>query len=66
MTPAPSRKRRGPVLVGCSHGTNSLVGRATIRSLLAGVVAARPELIVREAFVDVQMPQVAGVVAAAG
>jgi sirohydrochlorin ferrochelatase len=51
-----------PVLVGCSHGTNDLAGRAVVRALLDDVRAARPELDVREAFVDVQQPEVADVV----
>lgn len=55
----------GPVLVGCSHGTDSVAGRAAIRSILDGVRAARPGLDVREAFVDVQQPEVADVVAGA-
>ena len=54
-----------PVLVGCSHGTDSTAGRAAIRAILAGVRAARPDLDVREAFVDVQDPKVADVVGAA-
>lgn len=54
-----------PVLVGCSHGTDSVAGRAAIRSILDGVRAARPGLDVREAFVDVQQPEVADVVAGA-
>ncbi|WP_456846567.1 sirohydrochlorin chelatase [Cellulomonas sp. P5_C6] len=53
----------GPVLVGCSHGTDDVAGRAAVRSILTGVAAARPELDVREAFVDVQEPEVADVVA---
>ncbi len=52
-----------PVLVGCSHGTDSVEGRAVIRSILASVADARPDLVVREAFVDVQEPAVADVVA---
>ncbi|WP_426592820.1 sirohydrochlorin chelatase [Cellulomonas sp. McL0617] len=52
-----------PVLVGCSHGTDDVVGRAAVRSILTGAAAARPELDVREAFVDVQQPEVANVVA---
>ncbi|MBO3083792.1 sirohydrochlorin chelatase [Cellulomonas fengjieae] len=63
--PAPERPPAGaggPVLVGCSHGTDDLRGRAAIRSILTGVAAARPELDVREAFVDVQEPAVADVV----
>jgi sirohydrochlorin ferrochelatase len=51
-----------PVLVGCSHGTDSADGRASVRGLLAGVRAARPDLDVREAFVDVQQPRVGDVV----
>lgn len=53
----------GPVLVGCSHGTDDLGGREAIRSILADVAADRPGLRVREAFVDVQVPEVAAVVA---
>lgn len=54
-----------PVLVGCSHGTDSVAGRAAIRSILDGVRAARPGLDVREAFVDVQQPEVGDVAAGA-
>ena len=53
-----------PVLVGCSHGTSDLAGRAVIRALLDDVRAARPDLDVREAFVDVQQPDVAASLAA--
>lgn len=51
------------VLIGCSHGTADLAGRATVQALLADVARARPDLDVREAFVDVQQPEVADVVA---
>ena len=51
-----------PVLVGCSHGTNDVAGQAAIRALLDDVRATRPDLDVREAFVDVQQPEVADVV----
>lgn len=51
-----------PVLVGCSHGTSDLTGREVIRALLDDVRVARPDLDVREAFVDVQQPEVADVV----
>lgn len=54
-----------PVLVGCSHGTDDLAGRAAIATILDDVRALRPDLDVREAFVDVQQPEVADVVAAA-
>ncbi|MBD8080339.1 CbiX/SirB N-terminal domain-containing protein [Cellulosimicrobium arenosum] len=50
------------MLVGCSHGTSDLTGREVIRALLDDVRAARPDLDVREAFVDVQQPEVADVV----
>lgn len=56
---------RPPVLVGCSHGTSDLAGRAAIHHLLHGVQAARSDLDVREAFVDVQQPEVADVVSGA-
>lgn len=54
-----------PVLVACSHGTRDPAGRRTIHALLHGVQRLRPELDVREAFVDVQEPELADVVAEA-
>jgi sirohydrochlorin ferrochelatase len=51
-----------PVLIGCSHGTDSVAGRVAIRSILSAVRVARPDLDVREAFVDVQDPKVFDVV----
>ena len=62
-----ARHRAGapaPVLVGCSHGTDDPAGREVIRALLDDVRAACPDLDVREAFVDVQQPEVADVVTA--
>lgn len=53
---------RPPVLIGCSHGTDDHDGRAAVRSILADVVTLRPDLDVREAFVDVQTPAVGDVV----
>ena len=53
------------VLVGTSHGTDDPAGQAAVRALLAGVRAARPELEVREAFVDVQQPDVGEALAGA-
>lgn len=53
------------VLVGTSHGTDDPAGQAAVRALLDGVRAARPELDVREAFVDVQQPEVEDVLAGA-
>ncbi|MBD8063755.1 sirohydrochlorin chelatase [Oceanitalea stevensii] len=61
--PAPGRAGvADPVLVGCSHGTNDPIGRQVVRRILDDVRAARPRLDVREAFVDVQEPEVADVV----
>ncbi|MBD5785810.1 sirohydrochlorin chelatase [Cellulosimicrobium terreum] len=57
-----SSEARTPVLIGCSHGTSDLTGRAVVRALLDDVRAARPDLDVREAFVDVQQPEVGDVV----
>lgn len=54
-----------PVLVGCAHGTRDPAGQATTRAVLAGVSAARRDLDVREAYVDVQEPELAGVVTGA-
>ncbi|MBO1750633.1 sirohydrochlorin chelatase [Actinotalea sp. BY-33] len=52
-----------PVLVGCSHGTDDPDGRLAVASILTEVRRRRPDLDVREAFVDVQRPEVADVVA---
>lgn len=52
-----------PVLIGCSHGTDSVSGRAAIQALLHEVRVLRPDLDVREAFVDVQDPRIDDVVA---
>ncbi|MFI6428505.1 sirohydrochlorin chelatase [Promicromonospora sp. NPDC050880] len=52
-------------LVGTSHGTDDPAGQAAVRALLDGVRAARPGLDVREAFVDVQQPEVGEVLAEA-
>ncbi|GAA4624959.1 sirohydrochlorin chelatase [Cellulomonas oligotrophica] len=62
MTGTPRPAAPAPVLVGCSHGTDSRAGRAAIASILVDVATARPGLDVREAFVDVQQPEVADVV----
>ncbi|PUB28974.1 sirohydrochlorin ferrochelatase [Promicromonospora sp. AC04] len=53
------------ILIGTSHGTDDPAGQAAVRALLDGVRAARPELDVREAFVDVQQPEVGEVLAGA-
>jgi sirohydrochlorin ferrochelatase len=50
-----------PALVACSHGTASPDGQAAVAGLVAAVAAARPDLEVHEAFVDVQQPDPAAV-----
>ena len=60
--PGPMSADRPPVLIGCSHGTDNPAGRATVRAILADVRRARPDLDVREAFVDLQHPAVADAV----
>ncbi|MFB9375835.1 sirohydrochlorin chelatase [Kineococcus gynurae] len=52
-----------PVLIGCSHGTRSATGQQTVDALRAAVAAARPELDVRAAHVDVHGPELPDVVA---
>src|SRR5699024_754286 len=52
-----------PVLLGCSHGTRSREGRDVIRGLLRRIARHAPGG-VREAFVDVQSPDIAEVVSA--
>ncbi|MGK5685052.1 CbiX/SirB N-terminal domain-containing protein [Actinoplanes sp. URMC 104] len=53
-----------PTLIAVAHGTRSPAGQAQIRDLVARVAARRPGLDVRLAYVDVQEPKVAEVVAA--
>lgn len=52
-----------PALVACSHGTSSEDGRRAIRALIAQLRVILPDVRVEEAFVDVQEPAVADVVA---
>ncbi len=52
-------------LVACSHGTRSPAGRAVIARIRAALAAAVPEAELREAYVDVEQPEVAEVVAEA-
>jgi len=54
------------LLVATSHGTRSVAGRAAVRGLVDALAARLPALDVVEAFVDVQQPRVAEVVAATG
>lgn len=53
------------VLLACSHGTASPRGQAAVAGLVAAVAAALPEVDVRQAFVDVESPDVTSALAAA-
>lgn len=50
-----------PVLIACSHGTANVDGQQTIHQLRRDIAAQRPGLDVREAYVDVQHPQLPAV-----
>ncbi|WP_211879604.1 sirohydrochlorin chelatase [Pseudarthrobacter albicanus] len=52
-----------PILIACAHGTSSAAGAAEVNALRAGIAALRPGLDVREAYVDVQDPELPAVVA---
>ncbi|WP_136709404.1 CbiX/SirB N-terminal domain-containing protein [Agromyces sp. H66] len=52
---------RSAALVAASHGTSSAAGRAAVAALVAEVRRAAPDLVVEDAFVDVQQPDVASV-----
>ncbi|WP_443193234.1 sirohydrochlorin chelatase [Paenarthrobacter sp. CCNWLW172] len=51
-----------PVLIACAHGTRNAEGQAAIRRVMAEIEALRPGLRVIEAYVDVQEPELGGVV----
>ncbi|MFB6392456.1 sirohydrochlorin chelatase [Polymorphospora lycopeni] len=53
-------------LVAVSHGTRDPRGQAAIRALVGAVRRRRPDLDVREAFVDVQAPDLGAVLDRAG
>ena len=53
----------GPVLVACAHGTRSPTGRRLVAGLALAARRLRPGLTTTAAFVDVQPPTVADVVA---
>lgn len=50
-----------PALVAASHGTSSADGRAAVAALVDAVRRAAPRVMVEDAFVDVQQPDVASV-----
>lgn len=57
---------RPPALVAASHGTSSPEGRTAVAALVDAVRRSAPTLIVDDAFVDVQAPDVASVLDALG
>ncbi|MGY1709737.1 sirohydrochlorin chelatase [Geodermatophilus sp. SYSU D00758] len=59
----PLREGHGPVLVACAHGTRNPTGRRLVAELALAARALRPGLQTTAAFVDVQPPTVADVVA---
>lgn len=50
-------------MIACAHGTSSAQGAAEVNALRADIAALRPGLDVREAYVDVQQPDLVDVVA---
>lgn len=52
-------------LIACSHGTSSPEGRAVIARIREKLALAVPDAAVHEAYVDVELPEVAGVVSRA-
>jgi sirohydrochlorin ferrochelatase len=68
LAPHPSHVRGGPlrgspILVACAHGTRNPTGRRLIAELALATRDLRPGLVTTAAFVDVQPPTVADVVA---
>jgi sirohydrochlorin ferrochelatase len=52
-----------PIMIACAHGTSSVQGAAEVNALRDAIAALRPGLEVREAYVDVQQPDLVDVVA---
>jgi sirohydrochlorin ferrochelatase len=52
-----------PIMIACAHGTSNTQGAAEVNALRAEIAALRPGLDVREAYVDVQQPDLVDVVA---
>ncbi|MBD1541725.1 sirohydrochlorin chelatase [Arthrobacter sp. IA7] len=52
-----------PILIACAHGTSNAQGAAEVNALRDAIAALRPGLDVREAYVDVQEPDLVDVVA---
>lgn len=54
---------KNPIMIACAHGTSSTQGAAEVNALRAAIAGLRPGLEVREAYVDVQQPDLVDVVA---
>ncbi|MEW9872676.1 sirohydrochlorin chelatase [Arthrobacter sp. HS15c] len=52
-----------PIMIACAHGTSSPLGASEVNGLRADIAALRPGLDVREAYVDVQDPDLVDVMA---
>ena len=52
-----------PNMIACAHGTSNTQGAAEVNALRAAIAELRPGLDVREAYVDVQQPDLVDVVA---
>ncbi|WP_411374019.1 sirohydrochlorin chelatase [Arthrobacter sp. MPF02] len=52
-----------PIMIACAHGTSNEQGAAEVNALRAAIAKLRPGLDVREAYVDVQQPDLVDVVA---
>ncbi|MFF2344651.1 sirohydrochlorin chelatase [Pseudarthrobacter sp. NPDC058119] len=52
-----------PIMIACAHGTSNTQGAAQVNALRAAIAELRPGLDVREAYVDVQQPDLVDVVA---
>lgn len=52
-----------PIMIACAHGTSNVQGAAEVNALRDAIAALRPGLDVREAYVDVQQPDLVDVMA---
>ena len=55
-----------PALVACAHGTRDPEGQAAVAALRTAVAAARPQVPVLEAYIDVHEPALPAVLAGTG
>lgn len=62
--PSAAERSPSPALICCAHGTRSRGGRDVMRTLMMAIRELAGEAPVREAYVDVQQPEIAEVVTA--